>query len=85
MKRNFFNNLLYNGVNEFISIAIPLITTPYVSRVLGATAIGDYGFTNGIVNYFGLIAALGTVNYGSREIAFNQKDSHNKSKVFFEM
>lgn len=85
MKRNFLNNLIYSGFNEIFYIAIPLITTPYVSRALGATAIGDYGFTNGIVNYFGIIAALGTINYGSREIAFNQKDKYNRSKVFFEI
>ena len=52
LKRNYVYNLAY----QLLTIIIPFITTPYVSRRLGVDAIGDYSYTSGIVTYFGLIA-----------------------------
>ena len=84
-KPNMIKNYIYNMLYEVLALAIPLITTPYISRVLGATAIGDYGFTSGIVSYFTIFAALGTVNYAKREIAYNQHDKYARSKLFYEI
>ena len=64
---------------------IPVITTPYVSRVLGAKAIGDFGYTTGIVSYFCMIAMLGTANYAQREIARRHESKNEVSCVFFEI
>ena len=84
-KRSFISNYFYNMFYQILALVVPLISTPYVSRVLGATAIGDYGFTSGIVTYFGIVAATGTVNYGKREIAFKQDDKTEHSRMFFEI
>lgn len=84
-KPNMIKNYIYNMLYEVLALIIPLITTPYISRVLGATAIGDYGFTSGIVSYFTIVAALGTVNYAKREIAYNQHDKYTRSKLFYEI
>lgn len=68
-----------------LTIVLPLITTPYLSRVLGAEAIGTYGYTLSIVTYFVLFGSLGIAMYGQREIAYVQKDKQKQSKVFWEM
>lgn len=85
MKRSLMKNYFYNLMYDVLAIIVPLITTPYISRVLGATAVGEYGFTSGIVSYFGMLAALGTVNYAKREIAYRQNDAIGRSKIFYEV
>lgn len=62
-------NFLYNSIYQIFSFIIPLIITPYISRVLGADRIGIYSYTYSIVCYFMLLCLLGINNYGAREIA----------------
>ncbi|MBW3078680.1 flippase [Bifidobacterium simiiventris] len=81
IKKNYVYNLMY----ELLAIIVPLVTTPYVSRVLGATAIGDFNYVTSIVSYFGLFAVTGTVSYGNREIAIRQKNEYDRSKLFWEI
>lgn len=78
-------NYIYNLIYQVLAIIIPFITTPYVSRTLGVTAIGDYSYTTGLVTYFGLIAATGTVTFGNREIAIRHEDIKKRSKLFWEI
>lgn len=63
----------------------PFITTPYISRVLGADGVGIYSYTSSIITYFTLFAALGTVSYGAREIARHRDDRQQSSKLFWEI
>lgn len=65
VKKNYIFSLIY----QILNIIVPLITTPYLSRVLGAEQVGIYSYTNSIVQYFVLISMLGIVDYGSRTIA----------------
>lgn len=81
VKRNYIYNLLY----QILTIIIPLITTPYLSRVLGAENIGIYSFTISITTYFILFGSLGVAIYGQREIAYVQNDISKRSKIFFEI
>lgn len=60
-------NALLNGIKQCCAIIFPLITFPYVSRVLGSDGFGKYSFSASIVNYFALIAALGVNIYAIRE------------------
>ena len=78
-------NYIYNLIYQILAIIIPFITTPYVSRTLGVTAIGDYSYTTGLVAYFGLIAATGTATFGNREIAVQHEDLQQRSKLFWEI
>ena len=71
-------NFLYNVIYQVFIFIIPLITTPYVSRVLGVNNVGIYSYTYSIVYYFMLAAMLGINNYGAREIA---KATNNKEKL----
>lgn len=45
----------------------PLITTPYITRVLGVEQLGKYQFSASIVGYFTLMANLGINTYAIRE------------------
>ena len=67
VKKNYFFNLMFQVLN----IVAPLITMPYVSRVLGAAGVGEYSYTYSIVSYFLIVASLGTSLYGCREISNN--------------
>lgn len=78
-------NYIYSLLSQLLTIIIPVITTPYISRVLGAQAIGDFGYTTGIVSYFCMIAMLGTANYAQREIAKKHKNKNEVSCTFFEI
>lgn len=71
-------NALLNGLRSLLSVIFPLITFPYVSRVLSVNGIGKYNFSNSIISYFMLIAALGISNYAVREGA---KYRNNKRKI----
>lgn len=84
-KKNITKNYIYNLIYQILTIILPIITTPYLSRVLGAEGIGIYGYTISIVTYFTLIGALGISKYGQREIAYVQNDKENRSRVFWEL
>ena len=85
MAKSLKANFLYNILYQFLVIALPLITAPYLSRVLGAAKIGEYSYTYSIANYFVLFAMLGITNYGQRSIAKVRTDRSELSKVFSEI
>ena len=84
-KKSFAKNYIFNLLYQVISLALPLITTPYLSRILGADGIGQYSFAQSIVSYFALAAALGTTLYGQRQIARVNSDPEERSRLFWEI
>lgn len=78
-------NYIYNLAYQLLILVIPLITTPYVSRTLGAKGIGIFSYTNSIVQYFILFGCIGLNLYGQREIAYVQHDNEKKDTVFWEL
>lgn len=79
-------NAFFNGMRSVLSLIFPLITFPYISRVLSVSGIGIYNFSNTYVSYFILIAGLGIATYAVREGAKyrNQKEKIEEftSQVF---
>lgn len=84
-KKSIAKNYIYNLIHQVLIIFLPLVTTPYLSRVLGVEAIGIYGYTVSIVTYFILFGTLGISMYGQREIAYLQDDKKKISKTFWEI
>ena len=78
-------NYLYNLSYQILVLIVPLITTPYVSRVLGAKGVGTFSYTNSIVQYFILFGCIGLNLYGQREIAYVQHEKEKRDKVFWEL
>lgn len=66
-KRSLGVNALLNGLRSALNLIFPLITFPYVSRILSVDGMGIYNFSNTYVNYFILIAGLGIATYAVRE------------------
>ncbi len=84
-KTSLKKNYLYNLIYQIIILILPIITTPYISRALGATNIGIYSFTVSIVTYFTLFGSLGVSLYGQREIAYVRDDKEKRKKLFLEI
>ena len=62
-------NYLYNLSYQILTIILPIITVPYVTRLFTSEALGNYVFYNSIVSYFSLFAMLGIGVYGTKQIA----------------
>ena len=67
-------NYAYNLSYQLLVIILPIITTPYVTRVFSSNDLGTYGYFNSIVTYFILLATLGVANYGTKEISSHRND-----------
>lgn len=78
VKKNFIYNLMYH----ILILIIPLITAPYISRIIGVNGVGVYSYTYSIVYYFMLLVILGLNNYGNRSIAKVRDDKNKLSKTF---
>lgn len=81
IKVNFILQILY----QLIILLIPLITAPYLTRVLGSENLGIYTFTYSIAYYFVLFASLGIVKYGQRIIASRRNDIISLRKTFWSL
>lgn len=62
-------NIAYNFAYQVLILALPLVTAPYLSRVIGANGIGVYSYSFAIATYFVYVVMLGLNNYGNRTIA----------------
>lgn len=78
-------NYLYNAGYQVLAIIVPLITSPYISRVLHASGVGANAYTNSIIQYFVLVAGLGVGYYGNREIAYRRENRQKLSETFWEI
>ncbi len=78
-------NYLYNVCFQVVNILAPLITTPYVSRILRPEGIGEYSYINSIVTYFITLAILGSAPYAQREISYRKDNRLESSCLFWEM
>lgn len=79
LKKNFIYSIMY----QILVMILPLITTPYISRVLGAEGIGEYSYTQSVASYFILAAMLGISQYGNRAISSCRENKEKRSKVFW--
>lgn len=78
-------NALYNLISKLLVSIIPIITTPYLARVLGEEGNGQISYVSSIITYFVLAASLGFATYGQREIAKCRDDREQRSIVFWEI
>lgn len=79
LKKNYIYNLTY----QILILVLPLITAPYLSRIVGVKGVGIYSYTYSIVYYFMLMTLLGVNNYGNRTIAKVREDKKELSKSFW--
>lgn len=82
---NVKKNLGFQTIYQISIVIFPLLTSPYLSRVLGAEQLGVFSYLNSIVGYFSTFALLGVTNYGSRSIAEVKTDIKQRSRTFWEI
>lgn len=85
MDRKILRNYFYNILYQLFVVITPFITVPYVTRALGATALGVSDWTSGIVQWFVLFGIMGVTTYGNREIARVRDDHEKMSRTFWEI
>lgn len=73
-------NMILNGIKGVLGVIFPLITFPYISKILGVENIGKYNFANSIISYFILLAGLGINTYAIREGARIRDDKEKLNK-----
>lgn len=78
-------NIILSSIHQLLTLFLPLVTAPYVSRVLGAEGTGIFSYTSSIQAYFTIFAALGTGVYGVREIARKRNNKKQYSTLFWEI
>lgn len=76
-------NFLLNSAYQILLVITPLVTAPYLSRVLGASQTGVFSYTQSIANYFVMFATLGMSTYGVRVIALCGDDRASRSRAFW--
>lgn len=70
-------NTIFNMIKVVSQIIFPLITFPYISRVLHANAVGAVNYANSIYSYISLIASLSITTYAVRECSV-LRENRNK-------
>lgn len=78
-------NFLFNVSYQVFILLVPLVTTPYISRVLGSEGVGINAYTNSIIQYFILFGTIGINTYGNRQIAYSRGNSEDVSQDFWEI
>ncbi|WP_137597321.1 flippase [Paucilactobacillus kaifaensis] len=78
-------NYLYNMSYQILVLLAPLITVPYVARVLGSHGVGVNSYTNSWITFFLLLGQMGIALYGNREIAYHRDNKLDRSKIFWEI
>lgn len=85
MEKSIKKNYIFNTIYQLFTIIIPLITTPYISKVIFAEGVGKYSYTYSLVSYFIIASQLGFGYYAQREIAKYQGNKYQQSYIFYEI
>lgn len=85
MAQSVKTNYIYNVLNTITQMVFPLVSFPYVTRIIGADGLGIIGFCNSFINYIILFTCLGIPIYGVREIARVRENKQNLSTTTFEL
>lgn len=78
-------NYMYNLIYQMLVVIIPIIITPYVSRILTPEGNGAFSYTTAMTGYFALFGNLGVATYGQLKVAGLRDKKQDISKVFHEL
>ena len=78
-------NYIYNTVYQVMTIFIPLITMPYLTRIFTPDQLGINTYTLSVVNYFTLFGMLGMALYGNRQIAYVRDNREKRNETFWSL
>ena len=78
-------NFIMNAILKMSSFLFPLITFPYISRILGPEGNGKVSFASSVVYYFTVVASLGIPTYGIRICTRYRDDKEKLSRTVHEL
>ncbi len=78
-------NYIFNLVNTGVGLLFPIVTFPYVTRVVMADGLGRIQFLSSIINYITLLSAIGIPLYAIREIARLRNNVVERNKATIEL
>lgn len=78
-------NYLYNAAYQILVLIAPIITAPYLARVLGAGSLGIYSYVNSSGNIITTISLLGIYAYGNRQVAYVRESKESLTNTFWEI
>lgn len=76
-------SFIFNLLIQLLTYIIPLITSPYLSRVLTPNGVGISSYVNSIASYFTLVIAFGFTTYGTQKISSTRSDKRAYSNIFW--
>lgn len=79
------NDFFFNIIITLTGILLPIVTFPYISRILGPEYIGKLSFVQSIITYFLMISLLGIPIYSIRELAKVKENESDLKKIFTEI
>ena len=75
------SNYIFNLANRMIILVIPLITTPYLTRVMGSNELGIFNYANTIASYYLMFSMLGMPILGSKKVSL-ARGKGNEVEIF---
>ncbi|WP_418611259.1 polysaccharide biosynthesis C-terminal domain-containing protein [Levilactobacillus brevis] len=78
-------NYLYNIFYQIFILLVPIVTTPYLARVIGPTGVGINSYTSATIQYFILFGSIGINLYGNRQVAFVRNNRELLTQTFYEI
>lgn len=79
------SNYTFNLINNILNLLLPLVTTPYISRTVGAEGLGIYSYCYSIAIYFIITGTLGIPLYAKREISLIRDEKQRLDRLFSEL
>ena len=78
-------NYIYNVMYQMLVFIAPLVTAPYLTRVLGAERLGISNYVLTVATVFGTVGLIGTQNYAIREVAYVKNNPRKLEETFYEI
>lgn len=78
-------NYLYTAAYQILVLIAPIITAPYLARVLGAANLGIYSYVNSSGNIITTLTLLGIYAYGNRQTAYVRENRDDLTSTFWEL
>ncbi|MBQ6173911.1 MAG: flippase [Clostridia bacterium] len=79
--RNYVLDVAY----EIVALLVPLVTAPYLTRVLHAENYGIYSYVQSVGGMIITLSLLGIYSYGNRQIAYCRDNADDLSQTFWEL
>lgn len=83
MKEKIIKNYLYSLIYQILTVLVPLVTTPYVSRILTSNEIGIYDYSLTICTYFMFISSAGIPILAQRDVVLHENEQSEYFSYYY--